>query len=161
MNEDQFGHFVEVLAATPRKLLLELGGLDDVQLCFKPSEEVFSLKEHVAHLRDIEIEGYLKRLRLILAEESPILENIDGTQLARLRRYQTVDLTRTLEEFNEARIASLAYLSNMDALQWRRKAVFDGKEITLLQMVSQWAAHDQQHLGEIMALRGQLSIPAA
>lgn len=161
MQEDQFGHFVEVLAKTPERLRTLLIGLDDEQICFRSSEETFSLKEHALHLRDIEIEGYLERVRLILAEELPVLEDLDGTRLARLHRYQLADVARALKEFAQARKASLAYLSNMDALQWRRKAVFGGREVTLLQLVSQWVAHDEQHLAEMEALRGRLSVPAA
>jgi hypothetical protein len=161
MNEDQFGHFVEILAGTPKRLCTLLNGLHDEQLRYKPSAETFSLKEHVLHLRDIEIEGHLERMKLILAEELPVLEDIDGTRLAQLRHYQLADVARALKEFAQARKASLAYLSNMDALQWRRKAVFGGREVTLLQQVSQWVAHDGQHLAEVETLRDRLSLPAA
>lgn len=161
MGDDKFGSYVETLQATPSKLRSLLRGLSEEQLRYKPAEETFSLKENVLHLRDLEIEGYGKRLRLILAENLPTLEDIDGTRLARLRRYQSANATQALEQFCLAREGNIAYLRNMTAFQWNRKAIFKGDEITLLQMVEKWVAHDLQHLKEIEELLGKISAPAA
>jgi hypothetical protein len=161
MGDDKFSSYVEVLQTTPSKLRSLLQGLSEEQLRYKPAPEIFSLKETLLHLRDLEVDGYGKRLRLILAEDLPVFEDIDGTRLARLRRYQSADATRALKEFCQAREGNIAYLRNMTAFQWNRKALFKGDEITLLDMVDKWAAHDLEHLKEIEELSGKNTVPAA
>ena len=161
MGDEKFGQYVEILQSTPKKLRSWLQGLNEEQLCYKPDEKAFSLKETLWHLRDIEIEGYRRRVRLILAENLPTLEDIDGTRLARLRRYQSANAAQALEEFTQAREGNIAYLRNMTAFQWNRKAVFNGDEVTLLQLVEKWVAHDLEHLKEIEELLGKIKAPAA
>ena len=146
MREDQFGRFVEGLEVTPAKLQLLLDNVTEEQLQFKPDENTFSLKENLLHLRDLEIEGFGRRIRLILTENCPILQDIDGEKLARLRRYQMADSNLALEEFSHARAANLAYLRNMTGFQYRRKAFWNDQEVTLFQIVERWLDHDQQHL---------------
>src|SRR5262249_29137027 len=147
--------------ATPRKIRSLVQGLSDVQLRYKPDEKNFSMKENILHLRDLEVEGYGKRLRLILAENLPTLDDIDGTRLARQRRYQWANAALALDEFCRAREGNLAYLRNMTAFQWNRKALWNGDEITLLQLVEKWAEHDQEHLREMEGLLGKINVPAA
>jgi len=161
MGDDKFGTCVETLQATPKKLRSLVQGLNDEQLRYKPVEEMFSLKENILHLRDFELEGNGKRLRLILAENLPVLDDIDGTRLAHLRRYQSGNVIQALEEFRRAREGNIAYLRNMTAFQWNRKALFSGDEITLLQLVEKWVEHDLDHLKEMEALWGKINTPAA
>jgi hypothetical protein len=161
VGDEKFGQYVEILQATPAKLRSLLQGLSEEQLRYKPTEETFSLKENILHLRDIEIEGYGRRLRLILAENLPTLEDIDGTRLCQVRRYQLANAARALEEFCRARQGNIAYLRNMTAFQWNRKAIFNGDEITLLQLVDKWVAHDLDHLKDIEALLEKIKAPAA
>jgi hypothetical protein len=161
MGNEQFGKYVEVLQATPQKLRCLIQGLSEEQLRFKPTEDNLSLKEHVLHLRDIEIEGHRQRVRLILAEDLPVLQDIDGTRLAQVRRYQTGNATKALEEFCQAREGNMAYLRNMTAFQWNRKALFNGDEITLLELVGRWVAHDQEHLKAMEELLEKIKAPAA
>jgi DinB superfamily len=161
MGDDKFGPCVETLQATPKKVRSLLQGLSDEQLRYKPAEDTFSLKENILHLRDIEIEGYGKRLRLILAENLPTLDDIDGLRLAHLRRYQSAKATQALDEFCRAREGNIAYLRNMTAFQWNRKALFNGDEITLLQLVEIWMRHDLDHLKDMEALLEKINAPAA
>jgi len=161
MGDDQFGSYVETLQSTPKKLRAWIQGLSEEQLRYKPAEDVFSLKENIVHLRDLEIEGYGKRLRLILAENLPVLEDIDGTRLARLRRYQSANAAQALDEFCRAREGNIAYLRNMTAFQWNRKAIFNGEEITLFELVGKWVTHDLDHLKEMEELLARINTPAA
>ncbi len=152
MQEDQFGRFVEVLKATPAKLLSLLNDVSEEQLRFKPDQSTFSLKENLLHLRDLEIEGFGERVRLMLAENSPVLRDIDGDKLARLRRYQMSDAFLALKQFSQAREANLAYLLNMTGFQYHRKALWNDQEVTLFQVVEGWADHDQDHLHQMEQL---------
>lgn len=152
MQEDQFGRFVEALKATPAKLPSLLNDVSEEQLRFKPDESTFSLKENLLHLRDLEIEGFGERVRLMLAENSPVLQDIDGDKLARLRRYQMADALLALKQFSQAREANLAYIRNMTGFQYHRKALWNDQEVTLFQVVERWADHDQDHLNKMERL---------
>jgi hypothetical protein len=161
MGDEHFGKYVEILQATPQKLRSLIQGLGEEQLRFKPTEDTLSLKEHVLHLRDIEIEGYRQRIRLILAEDLPVLHDIDGTHLAQVRRYQMSNAAKALEEFCQAREGNMAYIRNMTAFQWNRKALFKGDEISLIELVAKWVAHDQEHLRAMEELLDKIKAPAA
>jgi hypothetical protein len=152
MQEDQYGRFVEVLKATPARLLSLLNDVSEEQLCFKPDENTFSLKENLLHLRDLEIEGFGERVRLMLAENFPVLRDIDGDKLARLRRYQMADAFLALKQFSQAREANLAYLRNMTGFQYHRKALWNDQEVTLFLVVERWTDHDQEHLNQMERL---------
>ena len=123
-----------------------LNNVTEEQLRFKPDENTFSLKENLLHLRDLEIEGFGRRIRLMLAENCPVLLDIDGDKLARLRHYQDADAFLALKQFSQARAANLAYLRNMTGFQYHRRAFWNDQEVTLLQVVERWLEHDQQHL---------------
>ncbi len=45
----------------------------------------FSLVEHCCHLRDLEEEGYTLRLRRMLREDAPVLDDFDGGAVAARR----------------------------------------------------------------------------
>ena len=47
----------------------------------------FSLVEHACHLRDLEREGYLVRVRRMLSEREPALAGFDGGAIAAARDY--------------------------------------------------------------------------
>ena len=160
MREDQFGGFVETLEVTPVKLSSLMSGFGEEQLRFKPDSDTFSLKENLLHLRDLEVEGYKDRIRLILVERLPILHDWDGKKLARLRRYQLADASFALRQFIQAREGNLAYVRNMDGFQWKRKGLWNHNEVTLFQVVAQWAEHDLHHLREIDELLKRLQKPA-
>ncbi|MGB2603975.1 MAG: DinB family protein [Candidatus Sulfotelmatobacter sp.] len=53
------------LSATPQQAEDLMRGLSDEQLSWKPGPDVFSVRENVWHLRDIDVEGYAHRIRLI------------------------------------------------------------------------------------------------
>ena len=131
---------------TPAKVQSLLNHATEEQLQFKPDENTFSLKENLLHLRDLEIEGFGRRIRLMLAENCPVLRDIDGDKLARLRHYQRADAQVALKNFSQARVENLAYLRNMTGFQYHRKALWNDQEITLFQLVERWLDHDQQHL---------------
>lgn len=65
---------LERLAGMPAWLEAQLAGRDDATLRRRTGAGGdFSLVEHACHLRDLEREGYLVRVRRILAEVTPEL----------------------------------------------------------------------------------------
>jgi len=66
---------VDRLAAMPRLVQACAGRLPRAEWTRQPSPGLFSLVEHCCHLRDLEEEGYTLRLRRMLRETVPVLED--------------------------------------------------------------------------------------
>jgi hypothetical protein len=150
------------LAAMPEALRLRLAGLTDAQLRFKPGTDTFSVLENVWHLRDIEVEGYAHRLTLLLREENPLLPDLDGSALARERRYNSQPLQPSLDAFVASRRASLAILADVTPAQLERRGLFENVgEVSLSRLLELWVEHDHGHLKELDDLLPILREPLA
>lgn len=153
---------VIALAGMPAALEQRLQGLTDAQLRFKPGAESFSVLESVCHLRDIEVEGYARRLGLLLREEDPVLPDLDGSALARERGYNEQPLQPALEAFLSMRRRCLAILADVTPKELARRGHFENVgEVTLGRLLELWVEHDQGHMRELDELLPQLRQPQA
>ncbi len=145
------------LGVFPGRVKELIEGLSNDQLTTKRTQEEFSLAEHVCHLRDIEREGYLLRIRLIQTVDSPNLPDIDGTRLAIERDYNKEDIAEALSRFSAARNESAVLLQETHEDQWTRTGVLEGVgNITLVRLVEMMQEHDASHLDEMTSLRRHL-----
>src|SRR5262249_61885782 len=80
----------------------------------QPGPGLFSLVEHCCHLRDLEEEGYTLRLRRMLREERPTLDDFDGGAVAARRAYPSQDLQAALRAFLEARRSNVNLLASLE-----------------------------------------------
>ena len=120
--------------------------MDPAKIRLRSNPTLFSPLEDAWHLHDIEREGYLIRIRRILTEESPVLENLDGDRLAIERRYINLELAAAINGFAAARAASLALLRGLPMQDWMRRAEFENRLIDLGTLVGMMVEHDQGHL---------------
>ena len=158
----QLEHALAALTAMPDALQRRLAGLTEAELRFKPGTDTFSVLENVCHLRDIEVEGYARRLALLLREDNPLLPDLDGTALARERRYNSQPLQPALDAFTASRQASLAILTEVNPTQLERRGLFENVgEMSLAQLLELWVEHDQGHLKELDELLPILREPRA
>jgi DinB superfamily len=119
----------------------------------QPRPGVFSLVEHCCHLRDLEEEGYTLRLRRMLREERPALDDFDGGAVAARRTYPSQDLQEALRAFTDARTANLALLSSLDARSLARTATFgEHGTITVEGLAGLMLEHDAGHRTELEEL---------
>jgi len=109
----------------------------------------FSLVEQACHLRDLEREGYLLRVRRILSEASPRLGDFDGQAVAAARDYPGQDAHAAAQDFAAARRELLAVLAALSAQDLAREALFDGRRISLAGLVMLIDGHDTGHREEI------------
>ena len=142
------------LLAMPRFLEEAVAGAEAHALGRRGPGGTFSLTEQACHLRDLEREGYLVRVRRILAEEAPQLAGFDGDAVARERDYPAQDARRAAREFSAARAELVALLESVDVASAQRTAVFEGRRITLAGLVEMIEEHDRGHREEIAALAG-------
>ena len=141
---------IEKLAAMPKIVRSLLDGICETELSRKPAPDVFSLRENVLHLRDIDVEGYEKRILRALTEENPFLPDVDGAKLAIERDYNNQPLLPALEAFAQSRARSIDRLAGADL---ERVAEMEGiGTVTVARLLQLWAAHDAGHLADIQAL---------
>src|SRR5512134_1183413 len=108
MNTAQFtpvalAEAVTRLESMPAFVSSALASVPAADLTRQPRSGEFSLVEHACHLRDLEREGYLVRVRRMLAEKAPALLPFDGGAIAAARDYRAQDARIAAQEFGAAR----------------------------------------------------------
>lgn len=147
---DETKELLQTLARTPKQIseLLHAIPLDSIQLRHSPEE--FSILESICHLRDIEVEGYSVRIRRLLAEDDPQLDDIDGARLAVERDYNRQRIEPALETFATERTKNVELLCTINENDLERKASMQGVgEISLRALIKMMIEHDEGHLDEL------------
>jgi len=144
------------LSAAPGRVEDAIRGLTEEQLSWKPTE-FFSIRENVLHLRDIDILGYEKRLRLILTEDYPVLADIDGTKLAIERNYNAQPVGPALDDLKRSRGTSMQRLRGTSIPDLNRRAEMQGfGPIDVHRLLELWIEHDRGHLADMAEARSAL-----
>jgi hypothetical protein len=157
MNGREYLKILEYLAQTPRKIATLVDPLSAAALLRRPAPDAFCALEQVCHLRDIEREGYEVRVRRILQEDRPALQNIDGARLAIERDYRSQDLAAALADFTAARGKSVRLLRETTPAQRMRTGNLDGSgACSLYALAEMMRLHDREHIAELEAIRGSL-----
>jgi hypothetical protein len=157
MNSTDRQQLLAQLAHTPAQLVELIDGLPQDSLRLRPSEDEFSVVESVCHLRDIELDGYAIRVRLLLTEDHPGLSDIDGARLAIERDYNSQDLQEALTAFTRGRQENLSVLSKASDTEFEREGDLEGAgRITLGKLVEMMHEHDEGHLDELRITRTRL-----
>jgi len=107
------------------------------------------LTEILCHLRDVEREVNLPRIRKLLAEEDPFLAGEVTDRWVEERHCAEQDGRQALEDFIAARKEALDLLNGLQAEWFRtaRHAIFG--PTTLLELVGFVAGHDRAHVQQV------------
>ena len=142
---------LELLGATPAILRGLMTGVGEDDARWKPAPDRFSMAEVLAHLSHSEGHCYRARLDRFLAEELPELEPDDAQM--HLHLYRGADPREAFARFEEQRRTNLAYLRGLPATAGARRAQhLEYGEITLAQMLHEWALHDLGHVRQVAEL---------
>ena len=127
------------------------------QLRRRPADGGFSLLEHLCHLRDLECEGFALRIRRIVDEDMPELQEIDGSTLAIERDYQSQDPQAAWHDWRAARERTVALLRAALPQHAQRTGIYGGFGIVTLEALAQGiGTHDESHREEMRVLLGAL-----
>lgn len=149
--EDNGFPCLDLLAVTPRILRGLMSEVSNEDACWKPARDRFSMAEVLAHLSHSEGHCYRMRLDRFLAEERPAFEP-DDAQLY-LDLYRNADPEVELDHFDEQRATNVAFLRSLPAGMARLVAMHrEVGEITLAQMLHEWALHDLGHIRQVAEL---------
>lgn len=138
------------LSAAPQQVEDAIRGLTEEQLSWKPTE-FFSIRENVLHLRDIDVFGYEKRLRLILTEDYPVFPDIDGGKLAMERDYNSQPVRQALDDLKRSRAMSMQRLKGCSIPDLDRRAEMQGAgPIDVRKLLELWMEHDRGHVTDLL-----------
>lgn len=142
---------LNLLEATPRILRDLMCELSEEDARWKPAPDRFSVAEVLAHLSQSEGECYRMRVDRFLTEELPAIE-ADDAQF-HLDRYRDRDSGHEFAHFEDQRDSNVDYLRTLPPGAGERRALHsEAGEITLAQMLHEWALHDLGHIRQIAEL---------
>ena len=142
---------LDLLEATPGILRGLMHELTPEDAAWKPAPDRFSVAEVLAHLAQGEGQCYRTRIDRFLNEEMPEFEPDDAC--IHLDEYREADAADSFDHFEEQRESNIAFLRTLPRSAGERRAMHtkDG-EITLQQMLHEWAMHDLGHIRQIAEL---------
>jgi uncharacterized damage-inducible protein DinB len=148
---------IAALGRTAARVAEVAQGLAPEQLRQRPKEGEWCMKEVMSHLRDLERDLFLPRLRRILEEEWPQFESFDPEAWARSRDHREGSFERDLEEFTAARARTLAFLEALpDGAVARLGLSGYFGPVTLAQFATHVVDHDLEHLAQLRDCRAVL-----
>lgn len=142
-----------VLHGTRDALRQAVSGLDDRQLAQPEAPGKWSIRQAVQHLADSELVwGW--RLRLVLAQDRPVLTGYDQDAWAERLRYNEANVDDALNEFALLRRANLRLLSQASVDDLKRVGVHSERgEESVEHMIRLYAGHDLLHIRQIERIR--------
>jgi len=142
---------LDLLEATPEILRGLMCELSEEDARWKPAPDRFSVAEVLAHLSHSEGHCYRMRLDRLVAEERPEFEPDEAHMYLDL--YRNRDAEDEFAHFEDQRETNLEFLRGLPAGSGGRRALHrEAGEITLAQMLHEWALHDLGHVRQIAEL---------
>jgi hypothetical protein len=142
---------LDLLEATPAILRGLMSEISDEEARWKSAPDRFSIAEVLAHLSHSEGHCYRARVDRFLAEEMPEFEPDDAQM--HLELYKNGDPEEDFAHFEDQREMNIELLRGLPAKAGSRKAMhLAAGEITLSQMLHEWALHDLGHVRQIAEL---------
>jgi FMN phosphatase YigB (HAD superfamily) len=162
---DRFDHpegIMAIIRSTPAIISSFTSSLPTDAWFDEPRADEWSLTEIICHLRDVDGEVNLPRLKKVLEDTNPFLPGIDTDQWADERLYYCQDGKSALDDFTRFRIELINILERLprqDLERSARHAIFGPTQ--LIELVGIIARHDRLHvqqayktLGEIVRIPG-------
>jgi FMN phosphatase YigB (HAD superfamily) len=162
-NFERPAAMLTILRSTPAILTAFTSDLHASDWFSEPRAGEWSLTEIICHLRDVDSDVNLPRLRKILDGSNPFLPGIDTDQWAEERLYYCQDGLGALTDFTRNRIDLVNTLEGLDLVDWElgaRHAIFGPTH--LKELVGIIAGHDRLHVRQAyQTLNTIAEIPAS
>jgi DinB superfamily len=121
MTKQKRAKLIKKYAAGYDEVARALEGFPARKLTARPFRGKWTAAEIVHHLADSEMTGAV-RLRLLLAEDGPVIYAYDQEAFAACLHYDERDIAPALEAFRAARSTTVQLLERMTAKDWARQA---------------------------------------
>ena len=151
MMEDDGLDCLDSLEETPGILRGLMRELTPEDARWKPAPDRFSVAEVLAHLSHSEGHCYRTRVDAFLDQEMPEFEGDDAQMYLDL--YREADAEDSFDHFEEQRETNVEFLRTLPRSAGERRAIHkEAGEITLQQMLHEWAMHDLGHIRQVAEL---------
>lgn len=138
------------LKATPAALDTICKNMAADQWIAKPDGKEWSVVEILCHLRDVDREVNLPRIKRIIRNEVPFLPGVETDPWADERRYITQSGPDALQSFLEVRTEMCGLLNQLSETGWNgaaRHAIFG--PTSLFELTGFMATHDVAHIRQV------------
>jgi len=125
----------------------------------RPAEGEWSMTEIVCHLRDVEAEVHLPRLRALIESNNPFISGADTDPWAVERDYPSQSGPQALQDFVAARQQTHAFLAGLPESAWNRPArhaIFGPTH--LAEIVGWMLGHDRIHLEQLRMTKEKVGV---
>jgi hypothetical protein len=156
MDDGEQRWVLKALREAGEELIDQFHGLAEKELCWRPHDDEWSLKEIAGHLRDNE-ELALEQMSLIAGEEEPELPARDVDAMPLEVDYRSADVKELLGAFARLRRQTHRLLWSLAPEDWGRRGRHPYRgEVTIAQIARELAEHDLGHLWQARRLRETL-----
>ena len=139
------------------EVVKSLDGFPTDQLAAHPLPGKWSAREIVQHLADSEMNSAI-RLRLLLAEDRPVIHAYDQDDYARRLKYNERDIAPALESLRSSRATTVQLLTQLSDEDWKREGWHPESGLyTTERWLEIYAAHAHNHASQIRRLKEVIS----
>jgi FMN phosphatase YigB (HAD superfamily) len=142
--------YLSILRSTPATLKSFTEDLDRLAWIKRPEPDEWAPNEIICHLRDLDQEVNIPRIKRILSQDNPFISGADTHPWADERQYILQDGEKVLTEFILIRNELLSILAELDEQGWERTArhaIFG--PTSLSEVVRIFTGHDQLHVRQM------------
>ena len=119
-----------------------------------PAPGKWSVRRVLAHLEDVEEVGMRQRLEAMVTSDRPTLAAFDQEARVDAMHYDGKDPRRTLASWERQRRANVRWLRRLKPAQFKRRGLHEKVgEISVEELVTEWAFHDLGHLKQILEIK--------
>jgi FMN phosphatase YigB (HAD superfamily) len=147
------------LLSTPATLSGLLAELPVENWTRRPFEDEWSITEIICHLRDVDAEVNLPRLRSFLQETNPFILGQSTDEWVEERAYDKQDGQQALKDLTRERKALVATLEALSPQSWQlraRHSIFGPTD--LREMAGFIAEHDRVHIQQVFKTINQICV---
>ena len=151
---DMLKDVIAILASTPDKLKQEIASMSLQEMKTRPAANKWSVQEVLAHLDDLEEVETRARVAAMVEMDNPILPAIDQERRPEEKKYNRKNPLKSLASLARQRRANVKWLKRLGPDQLRRKGRHQKVgQISVEELVTEWALHDLGHLKQILEIK--------
>ena len=145
---------IAILASTPDKLKQEIASMSMKEMKARPAPDKWSVQEVLAHLDDVEEIGMRARVAAMIDTENPLLPSFDQKKRAQEMKYNRKHPLKSLASLTRQREANVNWLAKLKPAQLKRRGTHQKVgDLSVEELVTEWAFHDLGHLKQILEIK--------
>jgi len=145
---------ITILASTPEKLKREIASMSLKEMKARPAPDKWSVQGVLAHLDDVEEIGMRARVAAMIEAENPLLPSFDQEKRAQEMKYNRKHPLKSLASLTRQRQANVNWLDRLKPAQLKRRGTHQKVgELSVQELVTEWAFHDLGHLKQILEIK--------